>query len=185
MSNKLYLVGMNVQDYNGNVVFETKYCGYQESKAKAAYRAWLCHNNIIFKIIENVNELGDYYQENNQEGALTLLESKIRNKINRTLGANYSYKNQTTLQQLLNGVREMSFMPRIRKFGNDPNKLKLRMVYNNDSYSSSRSILPLDEIMDCLVFHIKRTKKESGLTHVPVLIRLVDSATKITKDMEV
>lgn len=185
MSNKLYLVGMNVQYGSGEVAFEVKYCGYQEAKAKAAYRAWLCHSNIMFKIIENVNELGDYYQENNQEGAMALLESKIRHKINKALGAHYSYRNQTMLQQLLNGVNEMCFTPQIRKFGNDPNKLKLRMVYNNDQYSSSRSLLPLDEIMDCLVFHIKRTKKETGLTHIPVLIRLVDATTKITKDMEV
>lgn len=185
MSDKLYIVGMNVRDYNGNVAFEIKYCGYQESKAKAAYRAWLCHDNIMFKIVENINELGDYYQENSQEGAQALLESKIRNKIKEVLGAHYCYRNQTMLQQQLNGLHEMSFTPQIRKFGNDPNKLKLRMIYNTDAYSSSRSLLPLDEILDCLVFHIKRTKKEAGLTHIPVLIRLVDSTAKLTKDMEV
>ena len=181
---KMYIVGYDCTKYDGTVEFETRYCGYSETKARTVYRSFIARKGAVFKIIDNLNELSDYYQGESLEGAVATVEAKIRRKLAEVLGAHYNYQHRT-MKDVFEELNSVSCTPHVRRFGNEPGKLKLRMSYNGSEYSSARSNLSLEEIAECLSFHVKQAKREAGMTHIPVLLRLVDSNTQTTRDLEV
>lgn len=164
---RIYMVFSNSECSLPTLLF----AGVEETQAKQKLKSFLNHHSGLSLKYVDYDVLEDVFKNDSIEARIQKLEVEIKQFWQMAL-KNYSAPHTC--------ISDMSVTFAARKFGNDPNKLKLRFQwsYNDDVTLDS------GEIVEALAFWVKVAKNKVGANDIPVLLRFAKDDDEIT-DVEV
>lgn len=164
---RIYMVFSNSECSLPTLLF----AGVEEAQAKQKLKSFLSYHSGLTLKYADYDTLEDVFKNDSIEARIQKLEVEIKQFWQMAL-KNYSAPHTC--------IGDMSVTFAVRKFGNDPNKLKLRFQWSyNDDVT-----LDNNEVIDTLAFWVNVAKNKIGANDIPVLLRYANDNNEIT-DVEV